>query len=307
MADVCLFAHFDRDAVVDPYVLFYLASLKRASFEVVFISASPLSSEQQAPLGKYCDDVIIRRDAGMDFGSWAMGLRKHGSAIGGRLLLANDSAYGPLGDLRPALSRLTAEACDYYGMIESISGVPHLQSWFLLFENHVVKSAAFQNVFTQSFETMNKDEIIRNGEVGLAKALQASGFRYRALYQPTRGGQVARSLPFNPANYLWRELIADEGVPFLKVNAVRNYSSEEDVRSIVGPRDAALPALIAAHQRRIKLPPQPMGIGHLIFRGFIRADHRFHRRKSRVLAALNFALCAALFKLFSRWLRRETA
>ena len=306
MTDVCLFAHFDRDSIVDPYVLRYLAGLKQLSFSIVFISTSPLGRDAQSALSPHCDDVILRADTGADFGSWAAGLRKHANSIGGRLLLANDSVYGPIGDLQPALARLTAQPCDFYGMVESSATTPHLQSWFVLLENRVVKSAAFQTVFARPFEVMNKDEIIRSGEIGLSSGLRAAGFRYRALYQPTQAGPVARNLPFNPMNYLWRELIAEAGVPFLKIGAVRNYVDEAEVQAFLGPHDA-LAGLIAAHQHRTQAPAQPMGVGHLVFRHFIKADHRYFRRGSRLFTTINYLLCALLYKLTSRWLRQSAA
>jgi lipopolysaccharide biosynthesis protein len=307
MTDICFFSHFDRDSIVDPYVLHYLAGLKQLSFSIVFISASRLGGDDQAALAPYCDDVILRPNLGLDFGSWAAGLRKHANAVDGRLLLVNDSVYGAIDDLRPALARLTAEHCDFYGMVESTAPVAHLQSWFLLFENQVVTSAPFKSIFARAFETMDKSEIIRSGEVGLSRSLRMSGFKYRALYQPTQAGPVARNLPFNPMNYLWRELIVEAGVPFLKVGAMRNYLSEADMRPVVAPRNAALADMIAAHQRRINAPVRPMGIGHLVFQGFIETDHRLYRRGSRLLAAVNFLLCALLFKLTNRWLRQSAA
>ena len=80
---------------------------------------------------------------------------------------------------------------------------------------------------------------------------------------------------------------------------------EADMRPVVEPRNAALADMIAAHQRRINAPARPMGTGHLVFQRFIKTDHRLNRRGFRLPAAINFLLCAALFKLTSRWLRQS--
>jgi rhamnosyltransferase len=89
MHDVCLFAHFDQDDKIDDHVLWYLRNISDLNFSVVFISSARLGSSDVERLRRYCCDVILRENTGLDFGSWSAGFAKHGPAIGGRLLLAN--------------------------------------------------------------------------------------------------------------------------------------------------------------------------------------------------------------------------
>lgn len=294
MTDVCLFAHFDVQGTVDDYVKRYLRILKELSFSTVLISTSPLSATAQREIAPYCADIMLRPNAGLDFASWRDGFRKHGDAVTGRLLLANDSVYGPIGDLHATLRRLTAQPYDFYGMVESLDVAPHLQSWFLLFENHVAQSAVLRNVLFQDFESLTKPEIIRKGEVGLTVALTKAGFVYRALYRPGRSGPVARNIAFNPTYYLWRELIEHEGVPFLKVALARDRLSADDIRDVVQPRAPELADMILAHQARVSLPPQTFGQAHEIFWRFIKADYASNRQSEVFAQWANFALCAAL-------------
>src|ERR1700683_4387885 len=163
MEDLCLFAHFDRDNRVDEYVLRYLAALKELNFSIVFTSTARLSASDIKRLGADCVDVILRENLGLDFGSWAAGLRKHRTAFGRRLLLANDSVYGPIGSLRAAFDRLTSVPADFYGMVENTQIAPHLQSWFLLFEPWVVRDETFSQVFSQPFGTMTKRQLVAQG------------------------------------------------------------------------------------------------------------------------------------------------
>ena len=107
MEDVCLFAHFDKDDRLDDYVLRYLATLKELNFAIILISTSHLAAADIARAQLLCDDIIFRENTGLDFASWSAGFAKHGSSIRGRLLLANDSVYGPIGSLKSSLDRLT--------------------------------------------------------------------------------------------------------------------------------------------------------------------------------------------------------
>ena len=255
MQDICLFAHFDRDGVIDEYVFRYLAKIKEQSFSIVFITASPISGSDRRRLALYCDDVIQRENAGLDFGSWAAGFEKHRSAMTGRLLLANDSVYGPIGELGTALQHLTAIKADFYGFVESVDMSPHLQSWFLLFENRVVRDRAFSDLMRQPFARMNKADIIRHGELELSAKLNTAGWRYRALYCASRSSLFARVYPFNPMHNLWQEMISCEGIPFVKVELLRDNPVSiydvVDVENVVEARDPGLWKLISAHQARV--------------------------------------------------------
>ena len=296
MADLCLFAHFDKDAIVDDYVLHYLAALKGLSFSIVFITTSPLSADEQAKLAGLCDDVILRENAGLDFASWALGLQRYADALDGRVLLANDSVYAPVGDLPRVFACLTAEPADFYGMVESLAVAPHLQSWFLLFESHVVRSPAFRTTFAQRFEDMSKDDVIKAGELGLSSALLAASFRCTALYRPKDAGRLARTYPFNPPHYLWRQMI-DDGIPFLKIELVRDRLDAAAVEEIVGTKDQALAGFILAHQHRVQLPSRQYRIGDAILTRLIWIDYWSHRHGWRALETINFLVCAALLRL----------
>lgn len=254
MQDVCLFAHFDQDGEVDEYVLWYLRKIKELQFSIVFISTARLSEEAVARLRVDCFDVILRDNTGFDFGSWSAGFDKHGSAIDGRLLLANDSVYGPIRDLATAFDRLTRQSADFYGFVENIEIAPHLQSWFLLLEPAVVRHAAFKAILAQPFSAMTKRQIIESGEVGLSRRLIDAGFRYQALYLTDHAGIAARRHPMNPMHVLWRELLYEEGVPFLKVELLRDNPFDlEDAATIlqaVETLDPRVCALVKLHLMR---------------------------------------------------------
>jgi lipopolysaccharide biosynthesis protein len=255
MQDVCLFAHYDKDNNVDDYVLRYLHELKQLNFSVIFVSTARLGSAEVARLTADCDDVILRENAGLDFGSWSTGFAKHRVRINGRLLLANDSVYGPIGSLRPAFERLTREPADFYGFVESIEVTPHPQSWFLLFEPRVVRHPAFAQALDQPFAAMSKKQIIAHGEVGMTRRLLAAGFHCQALYRNDRSARLPARHAANPMLLFWREILCDCGVPFLKIELLRdNPFGVEDAAAIlesVERIDPASCAVIKAHLARM--------------------------------------------------------
>jgi len=315
MQDVCLFAHYDKDGKVDDYVLRYLHELRQLNFSVVFISTARLGSTEVARLNVDCDDVILRENAGLDFGSWSAGFAKHGARIDGRLLLANDSVYGPIGGLRPAFERLTREPADFYGFVESAEITPHPQSWFLLFEPRVVRHPAFAQALEQPFVAMSKKQIIARGEVGTSQRLLVAGFRYQALYKNDR--TIPARHAANPMLLFWREVLFDCGVPFLKIELLRdNPFGVEDAAIIlqsVERIDHASCAAIKAHLARMSGPgshhraqrPQPARLRYALIRNryrFTRDDHRLKVEFDAVMLELMSGLLIvwrALARLFS--------
>jgi lipopolysaccharide biosynthesis protein len=266
MKDVCLFAHYDKDDRVDDYVLWYLRNIGDLSFSIVFISTARLNSSDVARLRALCCDVILRENTGLDFGSWSAGFAKYGADINGRLLLANDSVYGPIGSLAAAINRLTSERADFYGLVESVEVAPHLQSWFLLFEPWVLKNAKFRAIFAQPFSAMTKKQIIARAEISILRQLTNAGFHYRALYEIRKAGLAARCFSASPMLFLWRELLCDVNVPFVKVRLITdNPPGVENARTIiqvVKQIDPKVSLMMKSHVRRMtdgRLPDKPRG------------------------------------------------
>jgi Rhamnan synthesis protein F len=299
MDDVCLFAHFDRDDEVDEYVFRYLDKIKELNFAIVFISTARLAAADVERLRRICRDVILRENSGLDFGSWSVGFAKYGSAIGGRLLLANDSVYGPIGSLGSALERMTREPADFYGLVESIEITPHLQSWFLLFEQRVIRNPAFTAVLSQPFSAMTKRQIISSGEVGLSRRLVDAGFRYRALYEIERAGLAARCIDASPMLFLWHELLCDAGVPFVKVDLLRDNPlgifEPVTILQAVEQIDPSFSGLMKSHLARMNAGRSP---GQAYQNGFwrsirrkrsalLREGYRLHREKRRAAEVWN--------------------
>jgi hypothetical protein len=220
---VCFFAHFHPDNIVTSCVLHYLLSLRDAGFAVVAATASCLSSSDLSKLREVCDDVIIRDNVGHDFGSWMACYEKWSPERAEFLLLCNDSVYGPLTDLQRTIERLTAVNADVYGMVASLEIEPHVQSWFVLMRPAAYKSTGFRQLMASRIDRgVSKDEIISRYELGLSRCFRSEGLRVRALYDPAEHGLVSRLYPGNATHLLWRQLICDFGVPFLKVELLRD-------------------------------------------------------------------------------------
>lgn len=305
---VCFFAHFDTEGNVADYVVRYLHKLRELDFAIVFTTTAAISPATEAALLEICHDVIVRENQGLDFGSWAEAFARHGHKLTGELLLANDSVYGPVGNLGSPLQDLLRQDADFYGFVESLDTGRHLQSWFMLFKPHVYRSLAFESIMALPFSRMSKREIIEGAEIGLSTTLTGAGFRYVAAYQPSASSLLARLRPFNPSHVLWRELITDCRIPFIKAELLRanpvvvsDISEWEVVIRAIDPEIVPLMRSHLLRKRAASGPPQRQGIRAWFeenwpLRPFFARDYAYTKSGRPVAAGLNtvgfFAMAA---------------
>ncbi len=226
-----LFAHFDLQGIVDPYVAYYLKALHGLGATIVFVSGSPtLTPESVAPIRSLCAGIYTRRTLSLDFGSWYLGwciLRQRGWSLDqfDRFVIANDSVFGPLFPIEEMWSSL--RDADMYGAIESTQMVPHLQSFFLAWDLNS-RTRPFLNDFWNDFQyVVHKGTLIWRYEIGLSKRARnaglsvkpfVSGATIRTTYGRSSGPLRAsgRSGRNNGTLYFWDGLIEDFRFPFLK-------------------------------------------------------------------------------------------
>lgn len=246
--NLCLFSHFDRDCAVDDHVLFCLERLKRAGFSTVFVSTCDLPAGEIDKVAPLAAKVVVRVNGGRDFGSWHAGLLAAGGEASAfkRMLLINDSAYGPLYDIEPMLDGMRSRF-DMWGVTDSWEIEHHVQSYFLMFEQGAIESG-FADAFWRSYDyETDKRRIIEKYEIGISRAARLAGLRigsaceYASTLQAAKlmdeehGGcgaavRQASEGPVNPSHFFWRALVERQRCPFIKVELLRdNPSRIEDV------------------------------------------------------------------------------
>lgn len=221
--NICLFAAFVPDGVIPPHTIYYLSELKLSGFTIcaAFAGIEKLSTESVSFLQSENITYHLRPNTGHDFGSWQFLIRNGCATDATRVLLANDSVFGPFRSLTPVFRHMEQGPADVWGMVASRAVTPHIQSWFVCFERNSFSSAPVRRVFGQNFTDMTRDELIWHGELGLAIACHAAGLRMEALYSDLhrRGGRLTAT---NPMHSHWRHLLDTGTVPFIKTELLRD-------------------------------------------------------------------------------------
>jgi lipopolysaccharide biosynthesis protein len=232
-----LFAHFDPQGIVDPYVVYYLKALYQLGATIVFVSGSSrLSPESVAPIRSVCAGIYTRRTLVLDFGSWHLAwciLEQCGWSLDqfDRLVLANDSVFGPLFPVDEMWSSF--RGADMYGAIESAEFDLHLQSFFLAWDLNA-RTRPFLRDFWKDFAyIVDKVNIVDRYEIGLSRRARDAGLSIkpfvsvadiRATYERSAEHQWASKFsgePFNHTLYYWDGLIEHFRFPFLKASLPR--------------------------------------------------------------------------------------
>lgn len=266
---LCLFAHFDRDGVIDEYVVRYLHALDELGCETVFVStAEGLDEADISRILPFCTTFIVKQNIGYDFASWRTGLEAAGDISGyERVVVANDSVYGPLRDLRTIFADMGSRKLAFWGITDSLRYGRHLQSYFLVFERTVVQSPIFRDFWRKLPDYRNKHVVIIQCEVGLSRALAAAGFSFAAycpfdvVQESLRAGAKGLAAKFlgmrvSPTHKGWRALMR-AGCPFLKVQLLRDNPLKVpdvgDWQAVLAELADYDSKLIARHLARMKI------------------------------------------------------
>jgi len=279
-ARAIVLAHFDPHGHFDPHVHHALAAYRRHAERLVVVSNS--ARRLPADLARLVDGFVPRANVGYDFAAWRDGLATFRAADHDEVICVNDSVYGPLFDLGPALADARVAAADLWGMVlsdqnTSRSGprVPHLQSWFLGMRRPLLEADAWGGFWHGLTTPATKREVVEQNEIGFSARMAAAGFRLAGLYDATTAPRVtlaevwphlsprhprrswrllrkSRRLPHNPSELVWWRLW-EAGVPYLKVSLLRvNHYGLDLGRVLAELRQASGydPALVHGHLAR---------------------------------------------------------
>jgi lipopolysaccharide biosynthesis protein len=277
----CLFAHYDADGLIDDYVVAYLSALRALDVDIYFITAvdNPDQLKKVSPLAR---GILIKNDAGRDFGSWWLALRHFGLQhfdVYDRLILCNDSIYFPVADAAPMFSRMQACNFNFWGITDSHEFHRyHIQSYFMVFDRKA--RAVLLNWFMRSYEErlyLTKQGQIVAFELNLARIASEEGLsvgaycaiddiREELVHNPNlsqwRAAVQLGPHGINPCHDLWDVLILNFQSPVLKIELLRDNPKKQRIsrwERVVGNRWLSAD-VISAHLRRTRQGPKVRSI-----------------------------------------------
>lgn len=279
--NLCLFAHFDPDGLIDPYVVRYLEGLKTMDCEIVFITGSANEAECKK-VAHLCSEFIIRNQYGRDFGSWYLAIKHCRQRLGRykQVIWANDSVYFPIFPVDKLVDKMERAGFDVWAVHESVQVWPylppgvvqyHLQSFFLGFSAKSVMAG----ILDRFVEWFDKHPIL--GKVG-----QIRVFEYwtaaQAIEMNLRAGALCdvesiydgyikvnphgfKIYNTNPTIHMWRQSLVWCHSPTLKIELLREDRFKvfdmDHLAAIIDPKYYDI-NLIRRHASRLVTGPKPI-------------------------------------------------
>ena len=244
---VLCFAHYDPDGKIRKYVHFILDVFRNLGYEIHFVSTASLDQTTLASIKPLCATACIRENAGYDFGSWKKAILGIDPANVSHLLLLNSSIIGPVFPVERILDVMEKRKCDFWGVTESWEIRRHLQSYFLGFKHSLLVHPCFAEYWRQIEPAGDRQSVINRYELGLADYFKARGFRAGAYL--THGRLRIAHLFSSRWNFrkrgnptlLYPDLLLKTGVPFIKLQLLRENPGSADLRRVSRLAEASFP------------------------------------------------------------------
>lgn len=214
---VCLFAGYDRDGVIDKYVVDLVKELSEFS-DIYMLMDSDVSENQLSKIKAFTKGVWAYRHGEYDFGSYKRLANTH---VGwneiekyDELLLVNDSSY-LAGSLKPVFDKMSMKETSWWGlqatkgMISTKNKVSnsfkekvsleevkryllegyfsedifdfHVGSYFLAFRKNIINDEFFRSLIDNVSYQKGKKSLILKYEIGLTKLLLAKGYDFETF------------------------------------------------------------------------------------------------------------------------------
>ena len=238
-----IFAHYDGQGEVKPYVLTLLRGLREVCDEIFFVSTAQLSDSELQKVNFCCSRAELRANAGFDFGMWQHALAALDLTSVDELVLTNSSVFGPIYPLAPIFARMAEEACDFWGMTDNFEIRWHVQSYFLVLKKRALSFSGFSRFFSAVLPYRDKDQVIRSYELGLTQFLCEGGLRPAAfvpvaswLSSPIRKARLCAQRR-NSTLYHPEALLA-AGMPFVKAQLLRDNPARISLTRVLAAMQA---------------------------------------------------------------------
>jgi lipopolysaccharide biosynthesis protein len=185
MATLAVLVHYDPHGLIADHVRYAIDALRPAADRLVFVTTADLTPAARSRLDTV-DEAIVRPNTGYDFYSWRTGLLATPDwPDHDRVILANDSIVGPLAPVPDLLAHMATTGAHAYGITISHQYLTHLQSYFMAFAPDLLRNPHFQAFWHAMPPIDNRERVIDEYELGLARLLTDLHTPLAATYEPT--------------------------------------------------------------------------------------------------------------------------
>lgn len=149
---------YDKDGIVDDYIIYYLKELRRFCREICVVVNGNICDNGKRALEEVSDKVLIRENKGFDSWAYKTAIESYGydylAEEFDELILNNFTNFGPINSFDNMFDIMDGRDCDFWGitrykaeknqMFIDVPMVDHLQSYFTAIRKPMLKSPYFR-------------------------------------------------------------------------------------------------------------------------------------------------------------------
>ncbi len=226
-----LFVFYDKDGIVDDYVIYLLKDLMNNLDHLSIVSNSKIQEKEKEKFYQFTDDIIIRENKGLDAGALYDYFNTRDDYFGyDEIVVLNDTFYGPLYPFKEVFEKMDKrEELDFWGLTKGYKQIDgwnrsddgylpeHIQTFFIVFRSSVINSDAFKDYWAKyDINNMNTFvDVVSGHETQFTKYLYEHGFKYDSYVQDSK-------LDLNPKRnychyaYNTSQQVIVDNAPFIK-------------------------------------------------------------------------------------------
>lgn len=226
MKKLGIYAFYDKDGIVDRYVLYFLNSIREYLDELIIVVNGKLDFKGELELKKYVDKIIIRENTGYDVMAIRSILVDYYKWVGlfqyDRIVIMNDTFFGPFYPMESIFAKLE-EDVDLWGMLARINGeteyskVTTVDSFFYSMSNKLIKSENWKEFWVDmEADKWTFQEVLENYENRLVFECEKSGCTWDAYLRSDNKAYKRKESSYGDYRNLSYELIKHYHYPLLK-------------------------------------------------------------------------------------------
>lgn len=223
-----IYFFYDRDGVVDDYILYMLDKMKECVKDVIIVSNGRISDEGKGNFARYSNTVIERNNVGFDVGAYKEALESVGweqLAVYDEVILMNYTIMGPIYPLQEMFNVMDERDLDFWGptMSHAVDDDPwgtspygylpdHIQSHFIVVRRSLIFTKEFREYWTNMPLIQDYQQSVGRHETYFTKYFADLGHKWSVYVD----SEEYRSLTTQPILMMAKEMIEDKRCPFFK-------------------------------------------------------------------------------------------
>ncbi len=228
MKRLCIYVVYDIQQKINLYIQEVLREIKKYSTDIIVVCNFEKIFSGEEYLKPDAKEILCRKNKGLDAGAYKdvmMNLlsREYLESFD-ELILANDTFFAPIFSFYEMFDVMTNYSCDFWGITENSKGFSeiigeynsHIQSYFIVLKRSALQSDAFRKFWEEYEPSDDKNETIKNFEIGINRCLENAGLRGISYLRVTNKYDIDESENTNFYNKYAYELLHYLHIPIIK-------------------------------------------------------------------------------------------